>query len=159
MYNRVLQGQEGKAYGTEQNHAGRYFPAQQGHGMACRDFAGHNAFHRHCYHSRSEWTVHLDTLLADNAVCYTVQNALKDETQAFARYVRQPTLKRSRPIPPPAPLPSRALRPPFLRLCPHRRGNAMPVPGTFVQGYAGYRQERMPFCSFLTSADTYIKQM
>ena len=39
-----------------------------------------------------QWTVRsFDTLLADNAVCYTVQNALKDETQAFARYVRQPT--------------------------------------------------------------------
>mgnify|MGYP000078498953 FL=1 len=35
-----------------------------------------------------QWTVHsFDTLLADNAVCYTVQNALKDEAQAFARYV------------------------------------------------------------------------
>ena len=39
-----------------------------------------------------QWTVHsFDTLLADNALCYTVQNALKDEAQAFARYVRQPT--------------------------------------------------------------------
>ena len=39
-----------------------------------------------------QWTVRsFDMLLADNAVCYTVQNALKDETQAFARYVRQPT--------------------------------------------------------------------
>ena len=39
-----------------------------------------------------QWTLRsFDTLLADNAVCYTVQNALKDETQAFARYVRQPT--------------------------------------------------------------------
>ena len=39
-----------------------------------------------------QWTVRsFDTLLADNALCYTVQNALKDEAQAFARYVRQPT--------------------------------------------------------------------
>ena len=39
-----------------------------------------------------QWTVRsFDMLLADNAVCYTVQNALKDEAQAFARYVRQPT--------------------------------------------------------------------
>lgn len=39
-----------------------------------------------------QWTVRsFDTLLADNAICYTVQNALKDETRAFARYVRQPT--------------------------------------------------------------------
>ncbi|MDE8692434.1 hypothetical protein P0G09_20580, partial [Faecalibacterium sp. DFI.5.82] len=28
-------------------------PAPQGHGMACRDFAGHHAFHWHCYHGRS----------------------------------------------------------------------------------------------------------
>ena len=39
-----------------------------------------------------QWTVRsFDRLLADNAVCYTVQNALKDEAQAFACYVRQPT--------------------------------------------------------------------
>lgn len=59
--------------------------------MACRDFAGHHAFYWHCYHGRSVTVRSFDMLLADNAVCYTVQNALKDETQAFARYVRQPT--------------------------------------------------------------------
>ena len=39
-----------------------------------------------------QWAVRaFDALLADNAACYTVQDAIKDETQAFARYVRQPT--------------------------------------------------------------------
>ena len=38
-----------------------------------------------------QWAVRaFDALLADNAACYTVQDAIKDETQAFARYVRQP---------------------------------------------------------------------
>ena len=26
---------------------------RKGHGMACRDFAGHHAFYWHCYHGRS----------------------------------------------------------------------------------------------------------
>ena len=31
-----------------------------------------------------QWTVRsFDTLLADNALCYTVQNALKEESQAY----------------------------------------------------------------------------
>ena len=39
-----------------------------------------------------QWAVRaFDALLTDNAACYTVQDAIKNETQAFARYVRQPT--------------------------------------------------------------------
>ena len=37
-----------------------------------------------------QWTVRsFDTLLADNAVCYTVQNALKDEAQAMQLFRQQ----------------------------------------------------------------------
>lgn len=94
-----------------------------------------------------QWTVRsFDTLLADNAVCYTVQNALKDEAQAFARYVRQPT-KRNRPIPPPAPLPSRALRP-CPSIMPASVKNAMPAHGTFCKGMRAIGRSGMPFCSF-----------
>ena len=47
--------------------------------------------HWHCYRG-SQWTgTPFDMLLADNAVCYTVKTPSSDETQAFARYVRQLT--------------------------------------------------------------------
>lgn len=95
-----------------------------------------------------QWTVRsFDTLLADNAVCYTVQNALKDEAQAFARYVRRLLLKRSRPIPPPALPPSRALRP-CPSITPVSAKNAMPVHGTFYRGTRVTGRSGMLFCSF-----------
>ena len=44
-----------------------------------------------------QWTVRsFDMLLADNAVCYTVQNALKDETQAVS-YTHLDVYKRQVP--------------------------------------------------------------
>lgn len=94
-----------------------------------------------------QWTVRsFDMLLADNAVCYTVQNALKDETQAFARYVRQPTSE-NRPIPPPAPLPSRALQP-CPSIMPASARSAMPAHGIFCKGMRAIGRSGMPFCSF-----------
>ena len=89
-----------------------------------------------------QWTVRsFDTLLADNAICYTVQNALKDETQAFARYVP------NRPIPPPAPLPSRALRP-CPSVMPASARSAMPAHGIFCRGTRVTGRSGMLFCSF-----------
>ena len=93
-----------------------------------------------------QWTVRsFDTLLADNAVCYTVQNALKDEAQAFARYVRQPTSETEQAYT--APLPSRALRP-CPSIMPASVKSAMPVHGTFCKGTRGTGRSGMPFCSF-----------
>ena len=106
-----------------------------------------------------QWTVRsFDTLLADNAVCYTVQNALKDEAQAFARYVRQPTSETEQA---------------YVAACTASEQSLAALPFDYVrigeeryartwnllQGYAGYRQERDAFLQLSPSADTYIEQM
>ena len=85
-----------------------------------------------------QWTVRsFDTLLADNAVCYTVQNALKDEAQAFARYVRQPTSETEQAYAAACP----SIMPASVR-------NAMPAHGTFCKGMRAIGRSGMPFCSF-----------
>ena len=85
-----------------------------------------------------QWTVRsFDTLLADNAVCYTVQNALKDEAQAFARYVRQPTSETEQ-----------AYTAACTSIMPASVKSAMPVHGTFCKGTRGTGRSGMPFCSF-----------
>ena len=95
-----------------------------------------------------QWTVHsFDTLLADNAVCYTVQNALKDEAQAFARYVRQPTSETEQAYTAACAAPSRALRP-CPSITPVSAKNAMPVPGTFYRDTRAIGRSGIPFCSF-----------
>ena len=106
-----------------------------------------------------QWTVRsFDMLLADNAVCYTVQNALKDEAQAFARYVRQPTSETEQA---------------YAAACAAAEQSLAALPFDYVrigeeqyartwnllQGYAGYRQERDAFLQLSPSADTYIEQM
>ena len=126
--------------------------------MACRDFAGHHAFYWHCYHA-GQWTVRsFDMLLADNAVCYTVQNALKDETQAFARYVRQPTSETEQAYTAACTASEQSLAAlPFdyARIGEERYARTW----NLLQGYAGYRQERDAFLQLSPSADTYIEQM
>lgn len=95
-----------------------------------------------------QWTVRsFDTLLADNALCYTVQNALKDEEQAFARYVRQPTSETEQAYTAACAAAEQSLAAlPFdyARIGEERYARTW----NLLQGYAGYRQERMPFCSF-----------
>ena len=106
-----------------------------------------------------QWTVHsFDTLLADNAVCYTVQNALKDETQAFARYVRQPTSETEQAYTAACTASEQSLAAlPFdyARIGEERYARTW----NLLQGYAGYRQERDAFLQLSPSADTYIEQM
>ena len=106
-----------------------------------------------------QWTVHsFDTLLADNAVCYTVQNALKDEAQAFARYVRQPTAETEQAYTAACAAAEQSLAAlPFdyARIGEERYARTW----NLLQGYAGYRQERDAFLQLSPSADTYIEQM
>ena len=106
-----------------------------------------------------QWTVHsFDTLLADNAVCYTVQNALKDEAQAFARYVRQPTSETEQAYTAACTASEQSLAAlPFdyARIGEERYARTW----NLLQGYAGYRQERDAFLQLSPSADTYIEQM
>ena len=91
-----------------------------------------------------QWTVRsFDMLLADNAVCYTVQNALKDETQAFARYVRQPTSETEQAYT----AACRALRP-CPSIMPASARSAMPAHGIFCKGMRAIGRSGMPFCSF-----------
>ena len=106
-----------------------------------------------------QWTVRsFDTLLADNAVCYTMQNALKDETQAFARYVRQPTSETEQAYTAACTASEQSLAAlPFdyARIGEERYARTW----NLLQGYAGYRQERDAFLQLSPSADTYIEQM
>lgn len=106
-----------------------------------------------------QWTVRsFDTLLADNALCYTVQNALKDETQAFARYVRQPTSETEQAYTAACAAAEQSLAAlPFdySRIGEERYARTW----NLLQGYAGYRQERDAFLQLSPSADTYIEQM
>ena len=106
-----------------------------------------------------QWTVRsFDTLLADNALCYTVQNALKDETQAFARYVRQPTSETEQAYTAACAAAEQSLAAlPFdyARIGEERYARTW----NLLQGYAGYRQERDAFLQLSLSADTYIEQM
>ena len=106
-----------------------------------------------------QWTVRsFDTLLADNAVCYTVQNALKDEAQAFARYVRQPTSETEQAYTAACTASEQSLAAlPFdyVRIGEERYARTW----NLLQGYAGYRQERDAFLQLSPSADTYIGQM
>ena len=106
-----------------------------------------------------QWTVRsFDTLLADNALCYTVQNALKDEAQAFARYVRQPTSETEQAYTAACAAAEQSLAVlPFdyARIGEERYARTW----NLLQGYAGYRQERDAFLQLSPSADTYIEQM
>ena len=106
-----------------------------------------------------QWTVRsFDMLLADNAVCYTVQNALKDEAQAFARYVRQPTSETEQAYTAACTASEQSLAAlPFdyARIGEERYARTW----NLLQGYAGYRQERDAFLQLSPSADTYIEQM
>ena len=106
-----------------------------------------------------QWTVRsFDMLLADNAVCYTVQNALKDEAQAFARYVRQPTSETEQTYAAACTASEQSLAAlPFdyARIGEERYARTW----NLLQGYAGYRQERDAFLQLSPSANTYIEQM
>ena len=92
-----------------------------------------------------QWTVRsFDMLLADNAVCYTVQNALKDETQAFARYVRQPTSETEQAYTAACTASEQSLRP-CPSIMPASARSAMPAHGTFCKGMRAIGRSGMAF--------------
>ena len=99
-----------------------------------------------------------DTLLADNAACYTVQDALKDETRAFARYVRQPTYESEQAYTAACTAAAQSLAAlPFdyARIGEERYARTW----SLLQGYAGYQQVRDAFLQLSPAADTYIEEM
>lgn len=106
-----------------------------------------------------QWTVRsVNVLLTDNAACYTVQDAIKDETQAFARYVREL---------------SQESREDYMNACSATEQSLAALPFDYsrigedryartwnlLQGYEGYRQIRDAFLQLSPSADAYIDQM
>ncbi len=106
-----------------------------------------------------QWTVSsFDTLLADNAACYTVQNALQDEARAFERYVREPSYESEQAYTSACSAAEQSLAAlPFdyARIGEDRYARTW----NLLQGYAGYRQERDAFLRLSPSADTYIERM
>ena len=106
-----------------------------------------------------QWTVSsFDTLLADNAACYTVQNALRDEARAFERYVREPSYESEQAYTSACSAAEQSLAAlPFdyARIGEDRYARTW----NLLQGYEGYRQERDAFLRLSPSADTYIERM
>ena len=104
------------------------------------------------------WTVNaFDTLLAENALCYTVQDAIKAETRAFERYVREPSQESEQA---------------YTAACAATRQSLDALPFDYagigadryartwnlLQGYAGYCQRRDAFLQLAPSADTYVEE-
>ena len=106
-----------------------------------------------------QWTVSsFDTLLADNAACYTVQNALQDEARAFECYIREPSYESEQAYTSACSAAEQSLAAlPFdyARIGEDRYARTW----NLLQGYAGYRQERDAFLRLSPSADTYIERM
>ena len=106
-----------------------------------------------------QWAVRaFDALLADNAACYTVQDAIKNETRAFERYVRQPTSESEQAYTAACAAAEQSLAAlPFdyARIGAERYARTW----NLLQGYEGYRQERDAFLRLSPSADTYIERM
>lgn len=106
-----------------------------------------------------QWTVKtFDTLLADNSACYTVQDAIKDETKAFERYVREPSQENEQT---------------YAAACDAAEQSIAALPFDYekigeeryartwnlLQGYAGYQEQRDAFLQLPVTAENYIAQM
>ena len=106
-----------------------------------------------------QWTVKaFDTLLEDNAACYAVQDAIKEETRAFEHYVREPSQESSQT---------------FADACAAAEESLAALPFDYAkigedryartwslrQGYAGYQKARDAFLQLAPSAEDYVEQM
>ena len=106
-----------------------------------------------------QWTVTLfDTLMEDNAACYAAQDAIKAETRAFERYVREPSQETEQA---------------YTAACTGTEQSLAALPFAYEkigedryartwnlrQGYAGYREKRDAFLQLSPADDTYIEQM
>ena len=106
-----------------------------------------------------QWTVTLfDTLMEDNAACYAAQDAIKAETRAFERYVREPSQETEQA---------------YTAACTGTEQSLAALPVAYEkigedryartwnlrQGYAGYREKRDAFLQLSPADDTYIEQM
>ena len=106
-----------------------------------------------------QWTVKaFDTLLEDNAACYAVQDAIKEETRAFEHYVREPSQESSQT---------------FDDACAAAEESLAALPFDYAkigedryartwslrQGYAGYQKARDAFLQLAPSAEDYVERM
>lgn len=106
-----------------------------------------------------QWTVKaFDTLLEDNAACYAVQDAIKEETRAFEYYVREPSQESSQT---------------FADACAAAEESLAALPFDYAkigedryartwslrQGYAGYQKARDAFLQLAPSAEDYVERM
>ena len=106
-----------------------------------------------------QWTVKaFDTLLEDNAACYAVQDAIKEETRAFEHYVREPSQESSQT---------------FAEACAAAEESLAALPFDYAkigedryartwslrQGYAGYQKARDAFLQLAPSAEDYVERM
>lgn len=106
-----------------------------------------------------QWTVKaFDTLLEDNAACYAVQDAIKEETRAFEHYVREPSQESSQT---------------FADACAAAEESLAALPFDYAkigedryartwslrQGYAGYQKTRDAFLQLAPSAEDYVERM
>ena len=105
------------------------------------------------------WTVRsFDSILGDNAACYSVQDAIKAETRAFARYVREPSTES---------------RQDYADACTATEASLAALPFDYdkigedryartwslLQGYEGYCQQRDAFLQGSSGDDAYIGQL
>ena len=106
-----------------------------------------------------QWTVKaFDTLLEDNAACYAVQDAIKEETRAFEHYVREPSQESNQT---------------FADACAAAEESLAALPFDYAkigedryartwslrQGYAGYQKARDAFLQLAPSAEDYVERM
>ena len=106
-----------------------------------------------------QWTVKaFDTLLEDNAACYAVQDAIKEETRALEHYVREPSQESSQT---------------FADACAAAEESLAALPFDYAkigedryartwslrQGYAGYQKARDAFLQLAPSAEDYVERM
>mgnify|MGYP000184304602 CR=1 FL=1 len=85
-----------------------------------------------------QWTVKaFDTLLEDNAACYAVQDAIKEETRAFEHYVREPSQESSQTFADACP-----------STTPRSARTAMPAPGACGRAMRATRRRGTPSCSW-----------
>ena len=106
-----------------------------------------------------QWTLTaFDTVLEENASCYTVQDALKAETRAFERYVRESSQENAQELAAAcdaAEASLEALPFDYAELGEERYARTW----NLLQGYAGYRQSRDAFLQRTAETDGYVEEM
>ena len=106
-----------------------------------------------------QWTLTaFDTVLEENASCYTVQDALKAETRAFERYVRESSQENAQELAAAcdaAEASLEALPFDYAELGEERYARTW----NLLQGYAGYRQSRDAFLQQTAETDGYVEEM